>query len=265
MLCDWMQSYYSMLTSTSPNALLLASLDATQAYFTTYGTTVVPHTARQVAAMKNQLRSVSMVRLLEDSQQVREKGLVMDPLRLTVQFRHPQRPSLTSAAIDGLMCSQHGIYCELNLRHCITYALPIGLTAADQEVLLQAIQQTNAQLQNSSDSTQQLPCGGYESVVENTRPSRLVTEEWLEDQEMTRNAVDEGIVGRLSGESIAMYPPGIATVLRGEQITVEHIAALQRIQTLLPLHNDDQVLLGNSDPLLQTILTCTAPEHLEPT
>lgn len=36
-ICDIFQNYFSALTTTSPNSILLASIDASRAYFSTYG------------------------------------------------------------------------------------------------------------------------------------------------------------------------------------------------------------------------------------
>ncbi len=52
-----LQEYHSMLTTTSPNALFLASLDAMQAHFHDSGPQWVRETAERVTALKKQLNS----------------------------------------------------------------------------------------------------------------------------------------------------------------------------------------------------------------
>lgn len=42
--------------------------------------------------------------LLEDSAAVRKKGLVMDPLRLSLQFKNEEKGIHDSTAMDDLMC-----------------------------------------------------------------------------------------------------------------------------------------------------------------
>lgn len=43
--------------------------------------------------------------LLEDSAAVLEKGLLMDPLRLSLQFRNTDKGVTDSTAMDDLMCT----------------------------------------------------------------------------------------------------------------------------------------------------------------
>ena len=61
--------------------------------------------------------------MLETSNQIHKlitsNKIILDPLRLALQFNG----SPDSTIIDDFLCNQYGIYCELNQKKCITYAI----------------------------------------------------------------------------------------------------------------------------------------------
>lgn len=116
---------FSMLTTTSPHALLLASLDATRAQIQDQGDVAM----QQALVAVQELRTVcrkhrSSVQLLDDSVAVEALGLMVDPLRLSLRLIG--RDSRTE--LDDPMCDEDGIYCELNQRDCISYNIPLFST-----------------------------------------------------------------------------------------------------------------------------------------
>ena len=84
-----------MLTTTSPNSILLASLDATQDFLARYGYEAVKCTASAVQELKQSIRSFRLL-LLDD---VLPHHMVGDPLRLCVQFMDAE-----NVDIDENMC-----------------------------------------------------------------------------------------------------------------------------------------------------------------
>ena len=118
-------SVFSALTTTSPNSLLLASLDLARSKATLQQSTIM-RTGQMVDNLREELRveASEAVTLLDDSIVVREmtlKGLVLlDPLRLSVKFNK----FADSTVVDDDLCESMGIFCELNEKNCITYAVP---------------------------------------------------------------------------------------------------------------------------------------------
>ena len=122
-----------MLTTTSPNSILLASLDATVAQMGEEGRELVGSAAAKADALRRAVRDAPStmftpasldssssgggsgvykdLELLDDSASVAALGgLLVDPLRLSVRFS-----SRDSTAVDDKMCDEKGIFCELNL------------------------------------------------------------------------------------------------------------------------------------------------------
>ena len=79
--------------------------------------------------------------MLETSNQIHKliasNKIVLDPLRLAIQFNGLQ----DSTIIDDFLCNQYGIYCELNQKKCITYAISpyISKNSSSLETLFSAL------------------------------------------------------------------------------------------------------------------------------
>ena len=117
--------YFSMLTTTSPNAVLLASIDHARSQAFSHALKI-RETAELVDSLRERIRIAdNVVRLLEDSPLIKnsiEQGMLsIDPLRLCVQFEGRET---RCEEIDNEMCKRMGIFCELNERAAITYAIP---------------------------------------------------------------------------------------------------------------------------------------------
>ena len=165
---DAIHSYFSMLTTTSPNAVLLASLDATRAQFAQHGAQMVQESAERVNKLRTKIRSQGtlmslasdvvrlssplcifagratgilrttlqilfyhynvlfmfnpahpFISLLEDSPEVRRRGLLVDPLRLSVRF-HDAAQARDSVYYDDMLCE--GKICPLFLQTMLVHS-----------------------------------------------------------------------------------------------------------------------------------------------
>lgn len=126
---------YSMLTTTSPNSLLLASLDGARAHIQESGKTSMINALQAVGDIKDLCRNhPTKVAILEDSKVLADLGLHVDPLRLTLRFMMSNNQHL-----DDILCSEHGIFCELNLKSCISYHISLFSTKATLKALAAAL------------------------------------------------------------------------------------------------------------------------------
>ena len=127
---------FSMLTSTSPNSLLLASLDAARAQLQSSGKQSIQVALEAVQEIKDLCRQhPDKVQVLEDSEELVRRGLCIDPLRLTLRFTVNN-----NQLIDDKLCDENEIYCELNLKSCITYHISMYSTKQSMAILKASLQ-----------------------------------------------------------------------------------------------------------------------------
>jgi arginine/lysine/ornithine decarboxylase len=137
---------FSSLTTTSPNAILLASLDATRSHAATEGLSLAARSVAAVNDIKQAVRSHPQAAvLLEDSADVIRHGLLVDPLRLTIHYA-----AENNQAVDDCMCEDDGIYCELNEMGCIAYNIPVFATSNYLSPLRNAILKSLERIQQQN-------------------------------------------------------------------------------------------------------------------
>jgi arginine/lysine/ornithine decarboxylase len=143
-----LHAVFSALTTTSPNSLLLASLDATRAHLHDEGESSAAAAIAAIAEIRSDCRcQSSKVVILDDSVEVRQLGLHVDPLRLTVHFA-----CANNQDVDDSMCASEGIYCELNMRSCISFNIPVFSSVEYLVPLRHALATALIALPNSGES-----------------------------------------------------------------------------------------------------------------
>ena len=247
---------YSMLTTTSPNSILLASLDATVAQMAAEGVGLVGAAAAKADALRQALRDAPLsrapgdgggackdVEILDDSADLTSSygGLVVDPLRLSVRFA-----SRDSTAVDDAMCEAEGIYCELNLKvgeassiphasltrslslsdvlpaaqDCLTYGVPLGVPDAQMQLLSRSL------LSRAYAAAAPVPrVGDAKGSADITFLSlRGAASGALPEVVDALSVVSGAETGRLlSADSVYLYPPGIPLLVRGEVVTAAQV------------------------------------------
>ena len=214
-----------LLQSTSPNYLLLASLDAARRQMALEGEALLGETLRQTAAAKRQISQIPGLSLLELIQAPGCKAL--DPLRLTVGVGGL---GITGFAADEILHQRLRVTAELPALHSLTFIVTSGNTAHDLNQLVQALRQLAAE--NSAP----------DSRLESASPSDAFTAFLTPDLAVLpvlspRDAffaakltlpIDQ-VIGQLSAELVCPYPPGIPILFPGEVITQDVILSLHQI------------------------------------
>lgn len=230
---------FSMLTTTSPNAILLASLDCCSSMMgSAEGRYLLAGTVADALELKSYLRNrlskdFSCIELIDDSPGVVSKNLVVDPLRLSIRFGN--RDSL---AIDEKMCKYDGVYCELNLKDCITYAIPMGarysnsLTRLEYSLLKRSAMDTS--ISDVTASPTEILTSRSEIDYSSKKEITLIEVSKARRRSARALALCAAsyldIVGEISAETICLYPPGIPLVLKGEPLSFETLQTLLQLQ-----------------------------------
>lgn len=202
----------TLVESTSPNALLTASLDAARRQNAVHGAELLAETVGSLARLRQQVREIEGLDVLDES--IAERGGVhaWDPLRLTIDVRGT---GADGRRIAELMRERHNVWVELYAENVIVAVFGIGEPVAETgRRLLAALADAAGSLRR--------PLGPPREPFASPPPwgplERTPRGAFLGPQEVIRFDRAEG---RIAAESLAAYPPGVPNVLPGERLTRE--------------------------------------------
>ncbi|WP_206044011.1 aminotransferase class I/II-fold pyridoxal phosphate-dependent enzyme [Geitlerinema sp. P-1104] len=199
-----LQASLPLVQSTSPNSLILASLDMARQQMATQGQQQLQSCLDLAQHLRSHLSQLPAVALSPHAD---------DLTRLTLRLGHQSGYSL-----DEQLTSDFGVICELPQHHHLTFALTIGNRPPDGEQLLRAIQT----LAQSAPTPAPLALSNLPPLPPlslSPRQAHFAPKETLPRHQA---------LGRICGELICPYPPGIPLLIPGERITesaLTHLSA----------------------------------------
>jgi lysine decarboxylase len=228
----------TLVESTSPNALLTASLDAARRLAATQGHELLDETLPTLERTRQRVREIPGLDVLDERLAGRASVAAWDPLRLSVDVRGT---GATGHRIAQLMREKDDVVLELFSENVIVAAFGIGETAtaaADRLVdgLRHAVEEIGpADVERRGAFAEPPPWGPLELAPRDAflGPQEVIPFERAE--------------GRIAAESLAAYPPGVPNVLPGERLTGPTIAYIA--DSL----DHGGLVRGASDRTLQTV------------
>ena len=224
----------SVLTTTSPNSLLMASLDAARAQLQVRGKEM----AEDAVLAANKLRVVCSkyagLKLLSEADC---GGLKLDLTKVTVNFAEWGYTGIEA----GDLFRKAGIAVELVDAQNVLFLVTYADVTSDYEVALAKIDTVLKNMEvNKRDKAQ--------AVEARNVPATTMAMPLREVFYGKKEALPlEESVGKICGEQVSFYPPGIPVLLPGEIITEEIIAYCKMMKDLgLPVS-------GPADGSLKTI------------
>ena len=200
----------TLVESTSPNALLTASLDATRRQAAVHGEELLAETVGSLAELRQRIRELPGLDVLDDRIVGRAGVHAYDPTRLVVDVRGL---GATGHRVARIMREQDDIHLELFSENVIVAVFGIGERAARTgERLHQALEHASERI--GEEGSEPLPPFAEPPPWGPTELSPR--EAFLAGQEVV--PFDEA-EGRIAAESLAAYPPGVPNVLPGERLT----------------------------------------------
>ena len=218
-----------LLQSTSPNYLLLASLDAARRQMALEGKTLLDKTLERTAEAKRQISQIPGLTLLESPDT--PGCLALDPLRLTVGVGGL---GITGFAADEILHQRLRVTAELPALNALTFIVTSGNTVSDLDQLVQALRSLAAEswvIESLAAESRATPnrhsMPSPEPSASFPLPAPLSPRDAFFAATLTL-PIDQAI-GRLSAELVCPYPPGIPVLFPGEVITLEAIQSLEQI------------------------------------
>ena len=235
------ESALSLLVSTSQSSLMLASLDAARRQAVTQGRELLERAIEAMATIRTAVAGVPGLRVLDERRLVGRPGVHgFDPLRLTIDVRGT---GLTGYELDRLVRWLDGVELEVIAEDLLVASFGMAEPVARHGArLVEALWGALGER------------GGASAPIE-SRPAPFPLPTWGK-LEMTparahraprRPVPIERAVGRIVGEALAPYPPGIPLALPGERLTAEVLEYLVRARA------QGASIRGASDPSLETV------------
>lgn len=228
-----------LVESTSPNYLLLASLDAAREQMAREGTKLMSRTLA-LAERARTIAEIPHLRILFPK--IQPGCRYHDLTRLTLDLT---QTSITGFEADELLHEQLGVTCELPLWQHLTFIISLGNNGNDIRRLIQSCQILSRRAAERSHPVNSV-IPSLSSFTDANSLTISPREAYFAATETTsfHQASD-----RLCGELICPYPPGIPLLVPGETIT---LAALNYLQQTIA---QGGTITGCKDPTLQTIQT----------
>jgi len=229
----------TLVNSTSPSSLLLASLDAARRHAVLHGGEAIERAIAVLAQVRQRIRTLPGLEVL-DKRLIKHPGVYnYDPLRLAIDVRGT---GATGHEFAQLLLDHSDINLELSGEHMLVAVF--GITEPVDESgsrLLSALEDAIERIANRVRGRKRRSLG----PPPRWGPLAMTPREaFLGPQEVV--PVSQA-VGRVAAESLAAYPPGIPNVFPGERLTPETISYIKR--TL----QQGGTVRGLSDPSLRSL------------
>jgi lysine decarboxylase len=231
-----------LVRSTSPNSLLLASLDSARRQLAAHGEALLDRTIAASARAREAIEAIPGIAIVGEDFVGRPGIAGWDPLRIVIDVRGT---GSTGYELAAELRAAYDIYIELATHATLVLVLGLGQPVEPLERFAHDFAETVRTLSRPGQSAAIASPNvslEHQSVVP-------IRDAFLGEGETV--PVDEA-VGRISCESIAGYPPGVPTLLPGEQVTSEVISYLRALTAAgARLH-------GAADPTFTTVRVLAA-------
>ncbi len=224
-----------IIQSTSPSYLLMSSLDAAVGHMEVSGQRLWGHTLSIIEQLRKNIQEIPGINCLGTNVIGKNGVQAIDPTKLYISFRETGLSGYQAAEI---LFKKYGIAVELSDRFSVLCMFSIGNSAKDAAKLVKALMEISRYRrprQRTLILAERLPL-----------PPLVMTprEAWFAPKHTL--ALDEA-GGKICGEMIAPYPPGIPIVCPGEEITFEVIEIIKEFKA------NSHAFHGTADPELNFI------------
>jgi arginine decarboxylase len=226
-----------LVRSTSPSALLMASLDAARRQLAVHGEELLEETIEAAARVRLAIDSAPGCAVVGDGLVGRPGVAGWDPLRIVIDVRGT---GCTGYEVAAALRESYDIYAELATHSTLVLVLGLGQPVKPLERLAHDFAETVKRIARPGEGAPLIrpPSWFEQGMAVAPREAFLGTSEAVPV---------EAAVGRISCEAIAGYPPGVPAMLPGERITAEVVEYLRELTAAgVRLH-------GAADPTFATV------------
>lgn len=199
----------SLLTTTSPSYPLLASLELARSYMEQEGASRLEQAKQWSEEYKNKINQIKGLRCYGEELNNRVEITGIDPLKVVISMPGLQ---LSGYQMSHILRRKYHIQTEMENENVILAMFSLLHEGIDWERFYRALQEIAAVYDGSSKMPLRLAAPPAAKVVLSPR------EAFYAEKKPVKLAES---INLISGEMVALYPPGIPCLLPGERITAE--------------------------------------------
>lgn len=224
----------SLLTTTSPNYLMMASLDAARAQLDAYGEAMMEDAVQAAKKLRKLCAAHQGLRVLEEADCA---GLRLDTTKVTVNFA---AWGYTGIEVGDALRKER-IAVELVDAQNVLFLVTYADNTPDYDKALERIEKVLCELEEHKRAPQKLAAAQAVPTAKTVLPLRDVFYAPKTELPLAQ------AVGKVCGEQVSFYPPGIPVLLPGELVTAQIVAYCEAQKALgLPVS-------GPADSSLKTL------------
>ena len=227
-----------LVQTTSPNYLLMASLDAVRAQMAAEGERLIRKTVALAREIRRQINGIPGL-VCFGAEKLNRPGMYsLDPTKVTVTVKGI---GLSGSEVEYLLRHKYKIQVELSDLYNVLFIISLGDGPREAQALVGALADLAARYGNRRELTRLPVISGLPQPPEQVLSPRTALFAQAEVRPFAAAA------GAVSAEIVTFYPPGIPLLCPGEKIT-QGIIDYCKLLRAAGLH-----VSGPEDPTLQTI------------
>ena len=208
------QAVSSLLQSTSPNYLLLASLDIARLQMAEEGSLRLERAIGIAQKLREEIRRIPGLDCL-GAECVGTNGIAgFDPTKLTVSVKGL---GITGMEAESLLRHRFKLQCELSDPYNILFIISMADTEYEGERLLEGLKKLVLHCESNGKLDRKAPLPPLELPA--IPKLRLTPREAFWSK--TERVAIEASAGRICAEQLVFYPPGVPILCPGEEISSE--------------------------------------------
>jgi arginine decarboxylase len=223
---DRLKAVVKLFLSTSPNLVLVASLDVARRQMAVEGSALLSRTIELANDTRRRLNQVDGIKCFGEEEVGKPGVFALDPTKITITVKEL---GYTGYEAEEILRRRYNVQCELaDLFNCLAL-FTIGTTQESADRLVYGVKELSREdrpidvFSPSGVLERRLQTGTYNlpkipPIRMNPREAFLATTEFVRFKESA---------GRICAEVITPYPPGIPVISPGEEITPEIVAYLE--------------------------------------
>ena len=215
---DWerVKNVFTMMTSTSPSAILMASIDAARKRMYFEGEALLERSKAMASRVRSELVKIPGISVLDESYLTRDGRCALDPTRLVI--------NVSGLGITGFdayreLKRESNVQLELGEINCCLALFGIGSTDEQVARLIEGFRKLSAA---HYGTRQPLRFPRFNPAFPD-----LVVRPRVAFNAPTKIVPLKEAAGEISAEAIMVYPPGIPFLIPGERVTADSIKELR--------------------------------------